>query len=250
MPDENRKTTQGFWDSVHAGKPRPRLPSLLVVSTRDIQRLLAAEIRPGMTVLEIGFAPGKQLAYLAAKRGARVAGVDYSVTGVQHAHELFSALGLAGDFRCEDIFRTSFERSLFDVVYSIGVIEHFEDPRELVRIHVELLRPGGTALIFIPDYGGAYGRLQRHFDPENLAIHNLRIMNTSALKALAPSDLVSDAGAFRCGRINPWQVSWHKRMPRPLALTASFLLNAAGILQPFDIGPLCPMLALRLVRKG
>jgi 2-polyprenyl-3-methyl-5-hydroxy-6-metoxy-1,4-benzoquinol methylase len=250
MHDENRKTTQGFWDSVHEAKPRARLPSLLVVTTRDLQRLLSAEVRPGMEVLEVGFAPGKQLAYLAAKRGVRVAGLDYSQTGVNHARELFSALGLEGDFRCEDAFQTSFEHARFDVVYSVGVIEHFEDPREFVRLHVELARPGGTALILIPDYGGIYGKLQRHFDADNLAIHNLKIMNPESLEELAPRDLANDVRVFRCGRINPWQVSWHKRMPRPLALLTSFALNAAGVLQPFDVGPLCPMLALRIVRKG
>lgn len=249
MPDENRKTTRRFWDSVHAGAPRPRLPSRLLVPTRDLQRLLGEEVRPGMHVLEIGFAPGKQLASLAARRGARVAGVDYSETGVRHARELFSALGLEGDLRCEDVFQTSFERARFDVVYSVGVIEHFEDPSELVRIHVELLRPGGTALIFIPHYGGVYGSLQRRFDPDNLAIHNLGIMHAEALLALAPVDLVKQAKAFPCGRINPWQVSWHKGMPRPLALATGVALNAAGVLQPFDINALCSMLALRLVRK-
>jgi SAM-dependent methyltransferase len=250
MHDENRKTTQGFWDSIHAAKPRLRLPSRLVVPTRDLQRLLSAEVRPGMQVLEIGFAPGKQLAYLAAKHSARVAGLDYSQTGVGHARELFSSLELEGDLRCEDAFKTSFERSRFDLVYSVGVIEHFEDPREFVRLHVELVRPGGTALILIPDYGGIYGKLQRHFDAENLSIHNLRIMNTAALRGLAPTDLLSDLQVFKTGRINPWQVSWHKRMPRPLALLTEVALNAAGVLQPFDVRPLCPTLAMRMVRRS
>jgi hypothetical protein len=38
--------------------------------------------------------------------------------------------------------------------------------------YLGLLKPGGKALIIIPNYGVIYGRLQQYFDPENLALHN------------------------------------------------------------------------------
>ena len=85
MPVRNEKTTQAFWDRTHAAKPRARLPSGLVVGTGNLLRVLRAHVEPGMRVLEIGFAPCKHLAYVAAKLGGRVSGIDYSETGIAHA---------------------------------------------------------------------------------------------------------------------------------------------------------------------
>ncbi len=245
-----RLTSQDYWDSVHQAEPRLRLPSALVVSTRNLQRLLRVHIAPGACVLEIGFAPGKHLAYVAKTLGARVSGIDYSNNGITFAKRLFSALAIEADLRREDIFETTFAAGTFDFVYSLGVIEHFDDPRDIVRRHVELLRPGGTALIVIPDYSGIYGRLQRYFDPENLEMHNLRIMSPEAMTALAPRDLVAKVEAFRTGRINSCQISIERKWPRVLSRAMHLLFNAVALMQPLDIASLCPMIALRMRRKN
>jgi len=202
-----------------------------------------------MSVLEIGFAPGKLLAFAAKVLKAKVAGLDYSESGVQFSKRLFGALGIEGDLRCENVFMATFPLGVFDFVYSVGLIEHFEDPTEIVRRHVEFLKPGGTALILIPNYGGIYGKLQRHFDPENLEIHNLNIMSCNAIFRLSPSNIVGQATSFRTGRISPWLISFDKRWRRPTAVLAKFVLNGLGLLQPLDIGVLCPMIALKLERK-
>jgi 2-polyprenyl-3-methyl-5-hydroxy-6-metoxy-1,4-benzoquinol methylase len=225
-----------------------RLPSLLVATTRNLQRLLGTYIRPGMDVLEIGFAPGKQLAYVASVFGARVTGLDSSRRGVGVAKTLFDRLGIEADLRCEDVFSTTLPSNNFDFVYSAGLIEHFDDPRPLVRRHVEFLKPGGTTVMLVPNYRDLYGRLQRHFDPERLAIHNLSLMTCDAMKAQAPADLVSECEATRVGRVDPSLVSLHKRWPARLANASWLGVNALGVLQPFDILPFCPWIALRCVR--
>lgn len=244
----DRLTSQDYWDGIHRAQPRLRLPSSLVISTRNLLQLLSRHITAGTQVLEIGFAPGKHLAYVAKALGARAAGIDYSENGIEFARRLFTALEIEADLRCEDVFATSFAARTFDFVYSVGVIEHFVDPRDIVRRHVELLRPGGMALILIPDYSGIYGKLQRYFDPESLEIHNLRIMSPEAMAALAPRDLVESVHAFRSGRINAWQISLEKRWPRALAQGMHLLFNAVALMQPFDIPRLCPTIALRMRR--
>lgn len=248
MADEGSMTTRQYWESVYTGQPRMRLPSLLVPTTRNLQRLLSTLVAPGMSVLEIGFAPGKSLAYVAKVLGARVSGLDFSTQGVRFAKTLFERLGIPGDLRCEDVFATTLSPGTFDVVYSVGLIEHFDDPRALVRRHVELLKPGGTALILIPNYRDLYGRLQHYFDPENLTIHNLNIMTCDALKALAPADLLSEVETNRVGRIDPGLVSPHKKWPAPIAKAFHLVFTALGIAQPLDFPALCPWIALRAVR--
>jgi hypothetical protein len=98
----------------------------------------------------------------------------------------------------------------------------------------------------IPNYGGIYGRLQRYFDPENLAIHNLNIMSCDAMTALVPDELVESARAFRFGRINAWQVSLHRKWPSPIAKLTYYLLNGIGMLQPVEIAGIAPGIALEM----
>jgi SAM-dependent methyltransferase len=242
-------TTRDHWDDAWAHPPRWKLPSPFFVTTRNMQRLLRPHVRPGMRVLELGCAPGKILAWVAAGLGAEVSGLDYSERGISWSRTLFTTLGIPADLRCEDVFKTTFASGSFDVVYSSGLIEHFEDPRDIVRTHVALLKPGGTAIIAIPDYGGLYGRLQRWCDPENLGIHNLDIMNVDALRQLAPPDLTRAVRTYHAGRLSPWQVSFERRLPARAGWLFSHLLNGVGLLQPVDVTPLCPLLVLELTRR-
>lgn len=238
-------TAAEHWNSVWSKPPRMRLPSGLHVTTRSLQRLLAAHVSPGMKVLEIGCAPGKLLSWVAARLHAEVCGVDYSERGMQYARQLFQCLRLQADLRHEDIFETSFDDGRFDLVYSAGVIEHFHDPRAIVARHVALTRPGGKVVITIPNYGGWYGSLEGYLHPENLGIHNLQIMNCVDLAKLAPPG-VSSARAYPFGRLSPWFVSLDRLLPSPLALLTNWSLNALGLLQPCDIACLCPMLVLEV----
>jgi 2-polyprenyl-3-methyl-5-hydroxy-6-metoxy-1,4-benzoquinol methylase len=198
-----------------------------------------------MKFLEIGCAPGKMLAWVAAVLGAEVSGLDYSRRGLSVARRLFTELRLTADLRHEDVFANSFEDGSFDVVYSGGVIEHFEDPTGIVRAHLGLLKPGGLALITIPNLGGLYGRIASR---ETLAIHNLRIMKPAELARLAPSDLASSVEAFADGRFTLAMGAVDGRwgmVSRILQLGS----DLAGLAQPFRIEALCPTLVLKIRRR-
>lgn len=247
--ESGRLTTPEHWEEAWASPPRWRLPSPLVVGTRNLQRLLRPKIQPGARVLELGCAPGKLLAWMAAELGADVAGLDASAQGIEWARELFRALGLRGDLRHEDAFTTTFGPGAFDLVCSWGLIEHFDDPRPLVRQHVTLARPGGRVLIGVPHYGGIYGTLQGWLDRDNLRLHNLGIMDPAQLAGLAPPDLSASVRAFPAGRLSPWLLSLDRKLPAPLARGASLTLNAVGLLQPADITGLCPLLVLEIERR-
>ncbi|HEX2456934.1 MAG TPA: class I SAM-dependent methyltransferase [Vicinamibacterales bacterium] len=241
-------TTRDHWDSAWQRPPRWRLPSKLFVSTRNLQRVIEPHVQAGMRYLELGCAPGKMLAWVASDLHADVSGLDYSQRGIEWARRLFDTLGLRADLRCEDVWSTTFTPGVFDVVFSAGLIEHFDDPRSLVRLHVTLLKPGGRALITVPNYGGVYGRLQGWFDPDNLALHNLSIMSTEALARLAPTDLASSVRAYPAGRLSPWAVSIGHKWPGPIATGISLAANGLGLIQPMDVVSLCPLLVLDIVR--
>ncbi len=244
----NNKTTNEYWNSLYAGQTELSLPSIFSVGSRNLHRLFRQYIRPGMQVLEIGCAPGKHLAYMGKYFGASISGLDYSENGIEFSRRLLLTLNIEGDLRCEDIFLTTFSPESFDVVYSLGVIEHFDDPKNIVRKHMELLKPMGIALILVPNYGGIYGRLQKYFDPENLTIHNTAIMRPTIIEKLAPVDLSVDAVAFPYGRMSPWLLNMERKWPAIFALMASYLINFMGLLQPVDIKLICPMIVLRVTR--
>jgi 2-polyprenyl-3-methyl-5-hydroxy-6-metoxy-1,4-benzoquinol methylase len=249
MPQSvNELTTVNHWDDVWAGDVRMRLPSPWIIATRDLQRLLRPRVRRGDQFLEIGCAPGKMLAWVAAELRANVSGLDYSERGLGTARRLFSALGLHADFRCEDLRATTFTPSSFDVVFSVGVIEHFDDPRDVVRDHLRLLAPGGMALMTVPNYTGIYGKLQAYFDKDLLALHNLDIMKCDALRALVPADESYDVRAYPAGRLSPWVIVMNRRWPTPVIMAVGHVANAAALLQPFDVPALCPMLVLEVRR--
>jgi SAM-dependent methyltransferase len=203
-----------------------------------------------MRVLELGCAPGKLLAWVAHDLGAEVSGLDYSERGIAWSRQLFETLAISGDLRHEDVFTTTFPPGSFDVVFSVGLIEHFEEPARIVRAHVALLKPGGTAIISVPDYHGLYGRVQRWFDAESLTYHNLDIMTPEALAGLAPRDLTARAFAYRSGRLSAWQISLNRRWPPIVARGVWHLFNVAGLLQPVEIEVLCPLVVVELTRNG
>jgi len=241
-------TAVDHWDQTWDSEVRLRLPSPWIVPTRDLQRLLRRHVRAGDRILEVGCAPGKLLAWSAAVLRARASGLDYSTRGVQQATRLFDALQLTIDLRNEDLRETTFPRGTFDLVFSIGVIEHFDDPRGIVEEHLSLVRPGGTALMTVPNYRGLYGAMQRYFDPDSLLYHNLDIMTCDALVGLIRAELRQRARSYPFGRFSPWLLSTSKRWPRPLAHGLSYAFNAAALLQPVDIPLLCPMLVLEVTK--
>ena len=250
MGNPKEKATPEHWEGVWQSDARLRLPYWFDVSTRNLQRLLKKHVRAGAHYLEIGCAPGRLLAWVAKKLHAEVAGLDYSATGMVAAEELFRALGLRGDLRCEDLFSNTFGPGSFDVVVSFGLIEHFDDPGPAVESHLHLVKAGGLALIVVPNYRSLYGRLQCHFDPGNLEIHNLEIMTPEALRRLMPQDLAASAEVSHIGRVAPGLVNFDKKWPTLMAKSASHFINIVGNLQPFDFAPIAPMLALKITKNA
>lgn len=251
LNNEGRKTDQSYWEAASCaqGTINNRLPSSLNVGVLNIKRLLKRHVRPGSRYIEIGCAPGKMLAWVAGVLKAEVTGLDYSEPGIAKCRALFDALGLKVNLHHDDFFNHHLPLASFDVVTSFGVIEHFDDARSVVQKHLDLVKPGGVALIAIPNYGGIYGSLQRWCDAPNLALHNLEIMNPYALTALVDSPDVESARAYPFGVVSPWLINLDKRCPRFLAKMVSLGVNAIGLLQPLTIEALAPMLVLE-VRKG
>ena len=141
-----------------------------------------AGVGPGDSVIEIGCAPAKWLVHIAESTGARVEGIEYSERGAELSEANLRACGVEGQIHHADFF--AHEPGQYDLVLSLGFIEHFEGLEEVFARHVEFVRPGGRLLLGVPNFLGVNGFLQRHSDRSYLGLHNLAAMEPAELRRL------------------------------------------------------------------
>jgi 2-polyprenyl-3-methyl-5-hydroxy-6-metoxy-1,4-benzoquinol methylase len=120
-------------------------------------------------VLDVGCGNGALLAELRAMGTWQLFGVESSATGVDQARRLGLNVRLA-DASAD--LTTVFEPHSFDLVTSVEVIEHVENPRGFLRQIHALLKPGGTALVTTPYHGylknlvlAVTGKGDSHYNP-------------------------------------------------------------------------------------
>lgn len=171
------RTSAEFWDAYWEGLGLPtRLDPSFAFDRCFARGLDLAFADVTGSVLEIGCAPGKWLAYLAERRGLAPAGIEYSPEGLRATRRNFELLGLTGAELIEADFFALAPEPRFDAVASYGLIEHFDDPAAVLDRHVAWLKPGGRLVIGVPNFRGVHGALQKRLDPKILALHNLDVM--------------------------------------------------------------------------
>ncbi len=137
----------------------------------------------GESVLEIGCAPAKWMIFYAERFGARVTGIEYSEKGARLSRENLAAAEVSGDVRASDFFDV--EPDLHQLVLSIGFIEHFDKPANVLRRHLDFVAPGGRLAVGVPNFRGLNGAVQRLARPDYLAIHNTAAMRPALYREFA-----------------------------------------------------------------
>lgn len=102
-----------------------------------------------------------------------------------------------------DLFNYQPEQQ-YDLVLSCGLIEHFNDTKDIIARHLTFLKPGGTLLITLPNFTGANGWVQRKFDPDNYSKHNISSMNPKLLAQVSRELGLKDVQSFHYGRFSVW----------------------------------------------
>jgi SAM-dependent methyltransferase len=98
----------------------------------------------GLRVLDAGCGMGRWL-HFARQEGAQVVGMDVSpAIDVVARRE-----GRGVDLVQADLRHPPFAEGTFDLVYSLGVVHHLEDPRAGVRALADLVRPGGELRLYV-----------------------------------------------------------------------------------------------------
>jgi 2-polyprenyl-3-methyl-5-hydroxy-6-metoxy-1,4-benzoquinol methylase len=186
---------------------------------RASERVLRAEFRgtvefarrvvPSGRLLEIGAAYGFFLIE---------AGACYEAHGIEIADEAAAfARGRGLDVRTGRPTRQAFaEIGMVDVVVMLDVIEHLEDPREVLCLCGQHLRPGGAVILVTPDFASPLARLAGRRWRNMTPPHHLWYFTPDSLARLAAA-----AGLTIAEVAHPW-----KRVPAALVL--QLLGRAAG----------------------
>ncbi len=108
------------------------------------------------TFLEMGCGratTSQYLAYAGLNTGS-IALLDMSQLGLEMAGENFQKWNMIPPRMFQgDAANTRFDDAQFNCIYNVGLLEHFQDPKTILREANRLLKPGG--LIFMVNVGGA-----------------------------------------------------------------------------------------------
>lgn len=85
------------------------------------------------------------------RKGAVAFGFDISASIVRQAGDYFAGKGEPARFAISDIRATSVRDDSFDYLYSMGTVEHSPDFRRGIEECFRVLKPGGTAIIGVPN---------------------------------------------------------------------------------------------------
>jgi SAM-dependent methyltransferase len=166
MKDPGEKVIQETWDKRHetltrkASYPRPHFYYLDYELDLIFQRFLGN--REGQNILEIGCGASVWLPYFSRRFGMKVSGIDYSPLGIDFCRENLEAHGVEGRLVQADVFKMGTEWfSQFHIAFSLGLIEHFDDPKAAVEVLQKFLAPGGLLISWIPNQESVILRLSR-----------------------------------------------------------------------------------------
>jgi SAM-dependent methyltransferase len=118
----------------------------------------------GKRVLEIGCGIGTDGAEF-AKHGAEYVGVDISPNSITIAEKRFQVLNLDGTFHTVDAAHDLSFLGHFDMVYSLGVLHHYPEPRKIVeQVHKVLLPDGEFKFLVYAKNSWKYAMIRKGLD--------------------------------------------------------------------------------------
>jgi SAM-dependent methyltransferase len=184
----------------------------------------------GGDAIEIGCVPGNYMIYLAKEFGYRVSGIDYS-DQMPYVRENLRCNGISdAELFQGDLFQFV-PPQRYDLVFSQGFVEHFDDYQLVVRKHEELAAPGGLLVIIVPNLTHVHRVLCGYFAPEILSVHRFPLMHAEILQKT-----LQDAGleVLHCKYHRTFRPTY--RLPRSVDLCSRAVQKCLRLLRLDNIG--------------
>jgi 2-polyprenyl-3-methyl-5-hydroxy-6-metoxy-1,4-benzoquinol methylase len=176
---KNELTRREYWEQnyqgLDTGAPALDLDDFRQLPERRIVEAARGLGLAGKRVLEIGAGNSSILLALASapEPGASFSGLDYAEAGCASLQQRARRQNIEVGVIHADMFAP--DPALlgqFDVVYSLGVVEHFKDLTATMDKLALFLAPGGRMLTVIPNMRGLLGWLTRRFNRRVYDLHN------------------------------------------------------------------------------
>jgi SAM-dependent methyltransferase len=151
-----RAADRDFWAGVGEHFPDLQGAASTEYYADNERRLFTEHLPPlaGLRLLKTDLwdeAKNTRILAWASRQGARAYGVDISQPTVARARPAFGAGAAALGAAVGDVRALPFADGSFDAVYSMGTIEHFDETEHAVGEIARVLRPGGTAIVGVPN---------------------------------------------------------------------------------------------------
>lgn len=108
----------------------------------------------GLRILDVGCGNGYAVTQFIAHPADRVLAIDMHESSILYAKQHFERPGL--EFQVQKVEQLSEQAQRFDAVIFADILEHVEQPGELLQSALHLLEPGGRVLVTIPNGYGPF----------------------------------------------------------------------------------------------
>jgi len=153
------------------------IPLWIIQKDWRFRTFMALKLRSNGHLLDVGCGSGSFLR-LAKSQGYQVTGIDVSKASIKLAKEKFGLCDVY-DMSAEELLSKNSWRKSFDVICLFDVLEHLENPVEVLSGLKKLLKPNGYLVCTVP----SYQRWPLLFDPYvDLPPHHLTLWTARTLE--------------------------------------------------------------------
>lgn len=104
----------------------------------------------GKRVLDVGCGTGLICYEIARRKASSVTGIDFSKGGITEAGRLYHLPTLT--YKCESLAEHRSSGEKYDIIISLGTLEHMDAPFAALKSMVQMLRPGGHLIVTCPNW--------------------------------------------------------------------------------------------------
>ena len=150
-----------FYEGTYSGEGAPRaklIQTSLVGRAVARYRLWAVQriraLKPGVQLLDVGCGYGAFVACAVQHTGCTGTGIEMDAGCVAHALDADVV-----DYRCGTLDSVALQHEAFDVITFFESLEHHADPIAALKSAHALLKPGGSCVVEVPNFNGAWRRV-------------------------------------------------------------------------------------------
>lgn len=164
-------TKNNYWNSFCKKSSKINHINISLPPNREIHQtfLKFLPINKKMEFIEIGCGLGNWCVYFNKCFKYKIYGIDYTEEGVKSCLETLKKNKIAPQKIYLEDFTTYKFNKKFDVVFSMGFVEHFTNYREMIQKHLDITKDGGFTVIMVPNIKkNVYNKIQKIFNKKVL----------------------------------------------------------------------------------